>query len=148
MGLKAGRLAPLAVLSSADAHAPAKKTPCKDQAARVQQRRSDQLFFWRHRRWRCEHFGFQTGLELFDRGASQSDRLSMPDPRGYRSCIEGIFLDLAVEKRAFGNLCQVPIRSEVIQTAQKGALHTGYIRLLQTFDAGELLRVRQWGCST
>lgn len=72
----------------------------------------------------------------------------MPDPRGYRSYIEGIFLDLAVEKRAFGNLCQVPIHSEVLQTAHKGALHTGYIRLLQRFDAGELLRVRQWGCST
>jgi len=71
----------------------------------------------------------------------------MSDPRGYRSCIEGIFLDLAVEKRAFGNLCQVPIHSD-IQTALKGALHTGYIRLLQRFDARELLRVRQWGCST
>ena len=72
----------------------------------------------------------------------------MPDPRGYCSCIEGIFFDLAVEKRAFGNLCQVPIHGEVIQTAHKGTLHTGYIRLLHGFDAGELLRVRQWGCST
>ena len=60
--------------------------------------------FLEHRRWRCEHFGFQTGLELFDRGTSQSDCLSMPDSRGYRSYIEGIFLDLTVEKRAFGNL--------------------------------------------
>ena len=72
----------------------------------------------------------------------------MPDPRGYCSCKEGIFLDLAVEKCAFGDLCQILIRSEVIQTARKGALHTGYIGLLQRFDAGELLRVPPWGCST
>jgi hypothetical protein len=91
---------------------------------------------------------FRFGLELFDRGTDQGNCLSMPGPRGYRSCVEGIFLNLAVEKRAFGRLWQVPVHSEVIQAAHKGALHAGHIGLLQRFDAGQLLRVRQWGCST
>ena len=44
LGLKAGRLAPLAVLKQcADAHALAEKTTCKDQAASVQQRRSNRV---------------------------------------------------------------------------------------------------------
>jgi hypothetical protein len=67
--------------------------------------------------------------------------------RGNRSCVEGIFLKLTVEKRSFGRLWQIA-RTEVIEAPHKGALHTGHIGLTERFDAGQLLRVRQGHSST
>ena len=62
------------------------------------------LFFWGHRWGRCQQFRLQFSLELFDRGTDQGDSLSIAGCRGNRSCVEGVFLKLTVEKRAFGLL--------------------------------------------
>jgi hypothetical protein len=67
------------------------------------------IAIWRHRRWRCQAFRPSVGLELFERGMDQGDCLNVFGPRGYRSCVEGIFLDLAIEKREFCRLWQVPV---------------------------------------
>ena len=96
----------------------------------------------------CQQFRLQFSLELFDRGTDQGDSLSIAWCRGNRSCVESIFLDLAVEKRAFGSLWQIAVLSELIQAVHKGALHAGHIRLTERFDTGKLLCVRQWGCNT
>src|SRR5262249_24739301 len=50
------------------------------------------LFFWGHRRGRCQQFSLQFSLELFECGTDQGDSLSISGCRGYRSCVEGIFL--------------------------------------------------------
>ena len=104
------------------------------------------LFFWRHRRGRCQQFRLQFSLELFDRGTDQGDSLSIAWCRGNRSCVEGI-LKLTVEKRSFGRLWQIA-GTEVIEAPHKGALHTGHIGFTERFDAGQLLRVRQGGSNT
>jgi hypothetical protein len=95
-----------------------------------------------HRWGRCQQFSLQFSLELFDRGTDQGDSLSIAGRRGYRSRVEGIFLELTVEKRAFGRLWQIAVYSEVIQAPRKGALHAGRIGFIERFDAGQLLRVR------
>ena len=94
----------------------------------------------------CQQFRLQFSLELFDRGTDQGDSLSIAWCRGNRSCVEGIFLKLTVEKRSFGRLWQIA-RTEVIEAPHKGALHTGHIGFTERFDAGQLLRVRQRGSS-
>jgi len=76
------------------------------------------LFFWGHRRGRCQQFRLQFSLELFDRGTDQGDSLSIAGYRGNRSCVEGICLNLTVEKRSFGRLWQIP-RTEVIESPHK-----------------------------
>ena len=44
----------------------------------------------------------------------QGDSLSIAGYRGNRSCVEGIFLNLTVEKRSFGRLWQIA-GTEVIE---------------------------------
>ena len=99
------------------------------------------LFLGGHGRGRCQQFRLQFGLELFNRGTDQGDSLSIAGCRGNRSCVEGIFLKLTVEKRSFGRLRQIA-RTEVIEAPHKGALHTGYIGFTERFDVGQLLRAR------
>ena len=95
----------------------------------------------------CQQFRLQFSFELFDRGTGQGHSLRIAGCRGNRSCVEGIFLKLTVEKRSFGRLWQIA-RTEVIEAPHKGALHTGHIGFTERFDAGQLLRVRQEGSST
>ena len=95
----------------------------------------------------CQQFRLQSSFELFDRGTGQGHSLRIAGCRGNRSCVEGIFLKLTVEKRSFGRLWQIA-RTEVIEAPHKGTLHTGHIGFTERFDAGQLLRVRQGGSST
>ena len=95
----------------------------------------------------CPQFRLQFSLELFERGTDQGDSLSIAGCRGNRSCVQGIFLKLTVDKRSFGRLSQIA-RTEVIEAPHKGALHTSHIGFTERFDAGQLLRVRQGGSST
>src|SRR6266436_5322513 len=90
---------------------------------------------------------FSLALSCSTAARTRGDSLSIAWCRGNRSCVEGIFLKLTVEKRSFGRLWQIA-RTEVIEAPHKGALHTGHIGFTERFDAGQLLRVRQGGSST
>ena len=88
----------------------------------------------------CQQFRLQFSFELFDRGTGQGDSLSIAWCRGNRSCVEGSFLKLTVEKRSFGRFWQIA-HTEVIEAPHKGVLHTDHIGVSERVDAGQLLRV-------